>query len=43
LIDDGNIADKARREYIKHWFVGNAPLSGAVLSFSEQKIGARVR
>ena len=43
LIDDGNIADKARREYIKHWFVGNAPLSGAVLSFGEQKIGARVR
>jgi hypothetical protein len=43
LIDDGNIADKARRQYIKHWFVENAPLSGAVLSFGEQKIGAQVR
>jgi hypothetical protein len=43
LIDDGNITDKARREYIKHWFATNVPLSSATLSFSEQKIGEKVR
>jgi hypothetical protein len=43
LIDDGNIADVARREYIKHWFATNVPLSSATLSFSEQKIGAKAR
>jgi len=43
LIDDGNIADVARREYIKHWFATNVPLSSATLSFSEQKISAKAR
>ena len=39
LIDDGTITDKARREFIKHWFAKRVPIGGSVLKFSEQKIG----
>ena len=39
LIDRGDIDERARRDYIKHWFTGNVPLYAANLDFAEQKVG----
>lgn len=45
-VDPGKeMLDKARRDYIKHWFSadsGGLPLNAAYLNFGEQKIGAFV-
>jgi hypothetical protein len=31
--------DKIRREFVKHWFITNAPLPSGVFSFAKNKIG----
>ena len=42
-IDKGDVLlDKARRDYVKHWFSSKLPVTAAYLNFGEQKIGGFV-